>query len=73
MLERFEWLGKIGELVISAPRIPVRWRGCSSGCLSFLEVDEEQIEVDTEPTTSGFHGGAGPEDQSFEFSDEEDE
>jgi hypothetical protein len=72
MLEQFEWVDKIGEVVISAPRIPIRWRGCSTGCLNFL--DTVQVEKEPESTASlNFYGGTGPQDQSFEFSDEEDE
>lgn len=37
--ERFEW-----REISGFKGLPIRWLGCSPGCLSFLEVDEEDEE-----------------------------
>lgn len=37
--ERFEWM-----TVAGVPNLPIRWLGCSPGCLDFLEDDEDDDE-----------------------------
>jgi hypothetical protein len=68
VVERFEWIDRVGELPVSAPRVPIRWRGCSRGCLNFLEDGcVEKNEKKELAQVAGF----GPNGESFEFSDEE--
>jgi hypothetical protein len=35
--ERIEWRDVHG-----LARLPIKWKGCSPGCLTFLEEDEEE-------------------------------
>jgi hypothetical protein len=37
MEERFEWRQTICGLDVGVERVPVRWRGCSRGCLDWLK------------------------------------
>lgn len=39
--ERFEWVEICGE-----QHLPILWRGCSPGCLAFLDEEEEEEEED---------------------------
>jgi hypothetical protein len=61
--ERYEWIDRIGGMFISAPRVPIRWRGCSLNCLNFLDGQETEQQQ--------FQSGLGPNDESFEFSSDE--
>jgi hypothetical protein len=69
ILERFEWINRIGEHPISPPRVPIRWRGCSTGCLNFLEDDGRVKERGKKNDVQV--AGLGPNGERFEFSDEE--
>ncbi|KAG9048797.1 hypothetical protein FS837_011999 [Tulasnella sp. UAMH 9824] len=42
--ERFEWIKDVVEVVVSdlpGGAVPIRWRGCSAGCLGFLEKGDD--------------------------------
>lgn len=45
--ERFEWIRDVVVFVSDLPggAVPIQWRGCSSGCLEFLErqVDNDAL------------------------------
>jgi len=70
--ERMEWVGVVAGVHVAenpAAWIPVLWRGCSKGCLAFLEENEEgKVKFADEPV---FEAGVGEEGEEFEFSDEE--
>ena len=40
--ERIEWKKLLGQ------EVPIRWKGCSPGCLAFLEADEDEWELSDE-------------------------
>jgi hypothetical protein len=39
--ERFEWVEICGQ-----KNLPIRWLGCSPGCLAFLDKDEDEFGFD---------------------------
>lgn len=50
--ERFEWVKDVAEVVVSdlpGGVVPIQWRGCSSGCLDFLEKEAEATPVESNP------------------------
>lgn len=67
-ISRLEWVDRIGAVNIPAPRVPVLWRGCSVGCLNFLE---EDINTMCEDVVMEEVAGLGPNNESFDLSSDE--
>ncbi|TRM65329.1 hypothetical protein BD626DRAFT_216917 [Schizophyllum amplum] len=72
---RFTWETKFGK-AIPGGAIPVRWRGCSWGCLNFLDgdnnVEEEMWEASCESDFEEIHMVSGLGSGVGTFSDDED-
>lgn len=50
--ERFEWIKDVVEVVVSdlpGGAVPIRWRGCSAGCLDFLEKGDADTGAGSNP------------------------
>ncbi|CAE6464183.1 unnamed protein product [Rhizoctonia solani] len=76
--ERLEWVSVLAGCELS-PTVPILWRGCSAGCLSFLDGDidpntaplqEQDEREEDEEFISGFsgisHGSVAPNEEGRE-------
>ncbi|CAE6364653.1 unnamed protein product [Rhizoctonia solani] len=76
--ERLEWVSMLAGCELS-PAVPILWRGCSAGCLSFLDgnidpttvpLQEQDEREDDEEFITGFsgisHGNVAPSEEGRE-------
>lgn len=66
--ERFSWEMRVGGLLIGGEgcEVPLRWRGCCRGCLSFLDdqrVEMDRPRMDFEPLALAAEGELGFDDE----------
>ncbi|KAF8579907.1 hypothetical protein K439DRAFT_1637480 [Ramaria rubella] len=70
--KRMMWVGVVAGVQVAeslSALVPLLWRGCSRGCLEFLDDQDDQVE---EQASEGvFESGSGGEGEEFEFSEEE--